>query len=137
MTALADERATKGRNLGAKREYKMADDTTIYAGGMVMINSAGLAIAAAPAANNKGVVGVATATVTNPSGGTKFVEVQEGEFLFAGDTLEQADVGGIVYADDDNIIDETQASNAPIAGKLVEYVGASEGWVAIGLALAS
>jgi len=132
MTALSASRMTKSRGVGRKVKYLMAASTTCYQGGMVCLNSAGLAIPAAAASGNKAVVGVAVKDITSAGSGSYWVEVLEGEFNFAGDTLEQEDVGAIVYADDDQTIDETQASNAPVAGRLIEYVGASEGWVRIG-----
>jgi len=132
MAALSAARMTKSRGLGRKVKYLMKASTTCYQGGMVCIDSSGLAIPAAAASGNRAVVGVAVASVTSASSGSYYVEVLEGEFLFAADTLEQDDVGVIVYADDDQTIDETQASNAPVAGRLIEYVSASEGWVRIG-----
>lgn len=133
MAALTDERATKSRNLGAKRKYLCADSTQFYAGGMVMINSAGKATPAAAAAGNLGGVGVATETFLSTTAGDEWIEVQEGEFLFAADTLGQDDVNVVVYADDDQTIDETQATNAPRMGICTEYVSASAGWVRIGV----
>jgi len=133
MAALSAARITKSKNLGAIKRHPCGVDI-IYAGGMVMIDSAGYAMPAAAASANNGVVGVATETIDNSSGsaGDLNVKVQEGWFLFAGDTLEQEDVGHVVYADDDQTIDETQASNAPVVGILMELVSASSGWVAIG-----
>lgn len=138
MAAASDEVRTVSRHLGAKRKIPMGVDI-IYAGTMVMIDSNGFALPAQASASNKGVHGVATETVDNSAGsaGDKSVEIQEGEFKFAGDTLEQNDVGSVVYADDDQTIDETQATNCPRAGILTEYISASEGWVMIGAALAS
>jgi len=109
----------------------MAASSTIYKGSLVMINSSGLAQAAAASASNLGVVGVATSGVTSGASGDYYVEVQTGEFLFAADTLGQDDVNKLVYADDDNTIDETQAVNAPKCGILTEYVSASQGWVLV------
>ena len=131
MAAATASVPTKSRNLGAKREYLMTSDKTIYAGTLVMLVAGGTAEPASAVASNVGCPGVATRTVTNAASGTSRVEVQEGDFLFAADTLEQEDVGGAVYADDDQTIDETQASNTPKAGILVEYVSASLGWVAV------
>lgn len=138
MTALSAERYTKSRNLGAIRQYPLAA-VAAYKGGIIMINSAGYATPAADAASNKGCVGVALETVDNSGGsaGDKTINVQEGEYLFAGATLGQDDIGGVVYANDDQTIDETQAANQPVAGRLAEYVSASEGWVQIGLTTAS
>jgi hypothetical protein len=127
MAALSAARVTKSRNLGDTREYA-TNGNVIYAGGIVMIGSDGYADAAAAQANNNGCVGVALETV---GASDTVVKVQEGDFLFAGDTLQQEDVGHLCYADDDQTIDETQATNAPVAGILVELVSASEGWVKI------
>lgn len=133
MTALAAARYTKSKNLGSIKRYPVGVDI-IYAGGMVMLNSAGYAMPAAAAATNAGVVGVATETVDNSGGsaGDEFVKVQEGWFLFAGTTLGQTTVGLPVYAEDDQTVDETQGANEPVAGILIEYVSASLGWVMIG-----
>lgn len=131
MAALSAARLTQSKNLGPVKRYLMANATTIHAGGLVMINSDGLAIAAAAAAGNKGVVGVATKSVVG-TGAADYIEVQEGWFLFAGTTLAQTVVGSLVYAEDDQTVDETQAANEPIAGMCVEYVSASAAWVAVG-----
>jgi hypothetical protein len=109
----------------------MANAVTIYQGSLVMLNSSGLAVAAANGAGNKGVVGVATKKVVG-TGATDYVEVQEGWFKFAGATLAQSCVGSLAYAKDDQTVDETQAANDPVAGMFVEYIGASEAWVAVG-----
>jgi len=132
MAALSAKRVTKSRGITRKTRYLMKASTTCYAGGMVCLDSDGLAIPAAAASGNKAVVGVAAATVTSAASGSYYVEALEGEFNFAADTLQQEDVGAMVYADDDQTIDETQASNAPVAGRLIEYVSATEGWVRIG-----
>jgi hypothetical protein len=136
MAALTDNRTTASRKLGVKSEIPVAAAVTIYAGSMVMVDSAGYARPAAASVTNRGVPGVATAKADNASGaaGAIKVEVQEGEFLFAADTLGQDDLGAIMYADDDQTIDETQATNCPRVGYLAEYVSASSGWVRIGLA---
>jgi hypothetical protein len=128
-TALSVARATASKNPGPIKSYLMKASTTIYAGGMVMVDSDGLALPAAASASNHGVIGVALQTKTSASTGTYKIQVQEGWFLFAGTTLEQADVGVLVYAEDDQTIDETAGANEPLAGLLMEYVGASSGWV--------
>lgn len=135
MTAATANRVTASRNLGTKHQVPVAASTTIYAGTIVMIDSAGYARPAAASVTNKGVVGVATAKVDNSSGsaGDLNVIAQEGEFLFAGDTLGQDDLNAIMYADDDQTIDETQATNCPRVGFLTEFVSASSGWVKISI----
>ena len=132
MAALSAKRVTKSRGITRKTRYLMKASTTCYAGGMVCLDSNGLAIPAAAASGNKQVVGVAAATVTSAASGDYFVEALEGEFNFAATSIAQSNVGDIVYAEDDQTVDETSGSNEPTAGKLIEYVSASEGWVRIG-----
>jgi len=134
MTALSDNRATDSRNEGNKIGYPVAASTTIYAGSIVMIDEAGYARPAASRAGLCGAVGVAVAKVDNSSGsaGDLDVQVQSGEFKFAGTTLSQADVGKVVYAEDDQTIDNTRGVNEATAGILTEYVSASVGWIGIG-----
>jgi len=132
MAALSAKRTTSSRGLTRKVRYLMAASTTCYGGGMVCLNSSGLAIPAAAAADNRAVVGVAVADVTSAASGSYYVEVLEGEFLMDAQTIAQDDTYKIVYADDDATIDDAQATNAPVAGRLIEYVSASSGWVRIG-----
>lgn len=131
-TALAAARLTASKNQGAIKRYLMTDSITIYAGSLVMIVDAGTVEAAAATASNQGVAGVALETKTSGTA-DMYIQVQEGWFLFAGDTLEQGDVGLPVYADDDQTVDETASTNAPCAGVLMEYVSASSGWVHVAL----
>lgn len=136
MVALAANAPRPARNLGPKRSYPVLTNVRIYAGALVMITSAGYAAPAAASASNLGCVGVAVAEANNTGGasGAISVEVQEGEFLFAGDTLTVASNSAIIFADDDNTVDETQAANLPRAGFCSEFVSATEAWVAVGLA---
>ena len=133
MAALSAARMTKSRSPGRLVAYKVTSGETVHAGGLVMISSAGTAQAAAASASNQGCVGVATATVTGSAAGETVV-VQEGIFLFDGDSLAQTAVGAKVYADDDQTVDETQATNCPVAGICVEFVSASSAWVDVSLA---
>lgn len=128
---------TQKRNEGAKYRLKAAAEK-IPAGVMVMMNNAGFAAnAAAEASNTTGVIGIATETVDNSGGsaGDERITVIECEALMAATSLEQEDVGNVVYASDNQTIDETQASNAPAAGWLTEMVSASQGWVKVGFGL--
>jgi len=131
MAALSAKRITKSRGLTRKVQYLMANGVTVYAGGMVCLNSSGLAIPAAAAADNRAVVGICVASVTSADA-TTWCEVLEGEFLMDAQTLAQDDCFKIVYADDDATVDDAQAANAPVAGRLIEFVSASSGWVRIG-----
>lgn len=137
MAALTAARLTKSRGGLRLQKYPVAASTTIYAGSMVMINSAGYAVPAAAAANNKGTVGVAVATVDNSSGsaGDLDVSAQEGEFLFEGDSLDQANLGDIMFSMDDQTVgdDATATGDEPRCGRLTEFVSATSGWLRIGL----
>lgn len=142
MTALSATRLTKSRWLGETHAYLAADSLTFYHGGLVMLDSAGLLRPAAALAGNQGCVGMAELTPAggfldgskaSGTGGDVWIPVREGLFSYAGATLEQEDVGKLVYAADDQTIDETPTGAAgaalPIVGPLIEYVGASEGYV--------
>lgn len=130
MTALSANRLTESKSPGDTKLFPMAASTTIYAGSMVCLNSAGYAVPAAALAGNKGVIGVAVAKVVNSgSAGDTNILVQEGLFKFAGATLAQSNVGSLMFAADDQTVDDAGLIDLPIAGPLVEYVGASEGWV--------
>jgi hypothetical protein len=131
-TALSAARVTDCRYTGQSKRYLMKASDTIYAGGLVMVNSSGTAEPAAASASNAGVVGVAQTTVTAAASGSYYITVTSGVLCkFAGTTLGQDDVGDVVYAEDDQTVDETAGSNEPVAGVLLQYVSASEGWVLI------
>lgn len=131
MTALSAARATDSKHPGDIQDFAVAGSTTIYAGGMVMLKSDGYAAPAAASASNQGVIGIALETVNNSAGsdGDLNVKVQEGTFKVAGTTLAQTSVGLRVYAEDDQTVDETQGSNEPLAGILVQVDSATVGWV--------
>ena len=130
---------TTSRHTKSKRHiryttYKMADDVTINQGMMVMLTSTGLAKEAVAEASNKGVVGVATATVVNPAGGTETIKVEEGDFEFVGVGLAQGEVGDACYASNGETFSNAQGTNEPAAGKLVEYIDAAKGVLRLQLA---
>jgi hypothetical protein len=131
MTALAANYARPSRKLGKTHLVPVNGGSRIYQGAAVMIDPDGFARPAAALASNRGCWGCATKEADNTSGadGAIYVVVQEGEYLFAADTLEQNDVGARAYADDDNTADETQAANAPQLGLVGEYVSATSGWI--------
>lgn len=138
MVALAEARSTDSRNLKDPVSYPMAVDI-IYAGSLVRINAAGFLAPAAAEASTGGCVGVAFETVDNSGGsaGDLRCDVQEGHFRFAATSIVQGDVGAVMFASDDQTFDETQGANEPIAGKLVEFLSATEGVIAVGLAHSS
>lgn len=138
MAALTGARVTESKGDLKPREYKVAASALCYAGGIAMLASTGGVKPATAEASNKGCVGVFAETVDNSSGslGDKVVKVLEGTFKFAGTTLSDADVGSLVYAEDDQTVDETQATNEPRAGILEKIDSTSIGWVRMSLEIA-
>lgn len=139
MTALTTNKERPHRNAGVRRTYPVAAAERIFNGALVMIDvmadSVAYAREAVASATNRGCVGVATAEVNNTSGGSGAlnVTVLEAEFLFAATTV-SGGLGSLAYAEDDNTVDETQASNEPVAGVITGVTGASECWVAVSAA---
>ena len=129
MAALSAARQTKSRSLGKKVSYEMDASATIYAGSLVMIKSTGEAAAATAEASNRGIVGVATQTVTSTASGAERITVQEGIFLVDGVSINFASVGSKVYASDDQTVSVTQASNEPLAGVCAEAVSSTSAWI--------
>ena len=129
--ALSADRVTQRKVPGLK-SFPVKDATIIYAGGMVAIQNDGHAIPAADAANLK-VVGVAKKTVDNSAGadGDLWVEVEQGLFLFTASSITQAMVGKMMYVVDDETFDDAVGTNGVKAGKLVEYVSTTKGWIRI------
>lgn len=131
MAALTTDRVTPKKLPGLK-SYGVAASTKIYAGAMVAVNNAGFAIPAADSANLK-VVGVAEKTVDNSSGanGDLKVNVMTGIFKFNATSIAQNLTGRQMYIVDDNTFDESLGTNGVKAGKLVEFVSSTEGWIEI------
>lgn len=134
MTALAKNtnRLTKGS--GKVKSYPVLTNVRIYQGAAVMITSGGFAAPAAAGAGNKGCAGFATKEANNTGGasGAISVEVEEGTILLAATSITQAMVGDVMYAQDDNTIDEDAGTNLPVAGVLVEFVSTTQGWCKVG-----
>ncbi len=129
MAALTANRNTNSRE-ATQKSYPVAA-VKIYKGSLVAINVAGFAT---PATNTAGltVVGVADELVDNSAGaaGDKNIRVQSGRaFLFAATSITQAMVGEVMYVVDDQTFDDVAAEVK--AGRLVEYVSATSGWIAI------
>jgi len=132
MAALTAAKVVKSRGITRNVKYLMAASTTCYQGGLICINSAGLATPAADVSGHKQCVGVAVASVTSAASGSYYVEVLEGEFLLAASAVAQAGVGAMAYAEDDQTVDDAGSSNEPVAGKIIEYVSSTSCWVRVG-----
>ena len=129
MAAATAERNTDRKDPGYKAFPIMAN-VRIFKGTKVAINSTGFAVPATNAANQR-VVGVADAGVDNTGGasGAKNVTVREGVYRFAASSITQAMVGQMMYVVDDQTFDDAVGTAAIKAGRLVEFISATEGWI--------
>ena len=131
MALSADKEAK--RSEGTQRSYSVYQSTTIYKGGLVVLNSTGYAIAGVDTASVK-FVGVATENIDNSTGasGAKFVVVDKtGEFEFTmTSNSTQALVGTQVYITDDTTVNST-STNTIKCGFITEYVSATKARVRI------
>jgi len=131
MTALAANGNLDYRGPFILRQYPMGAAKKVWKGSKVVLDTTtGLAEAATDAANKK-VVGVATKACDNSLGaaGALNCEVLVGEVKVEGSSLEQVDVGKLVYIIDDATVgDGTAASNDIPSGTMTEYISATECW---------
>lgn len=135
MAASSADRNTKKLGTGGLGSFPVYQDTTIYAGTLVCINSSGYAIPAANTAGNK-LVGVAREQVVNTAAagygtsGDLNVEVERmGCFEFVSSGLTIANVGDAVYITDDQTV-STSAANV-YAGVIAKYVSATSAYIDI------
>lgn len=109
----------------------------IYAGGFVCVNTGhGYAIPGADAAGNV-CMGIAESEADNSGGLSGAINVRvrrAGVFLMNATSIAITSHGVIMYVVDDQTFDETQAGNSVVAGVLVKYVSATQGWIDIGRA---
>lgn len=118
---------------GCKRSFPVAASTHIYQGTMVFINTSGYA-SGATATGVNGFAGIAVSEVNNTgSAGDLEVEVHtEGDFVLVGaGTYSQADVGAVIYGDDNYTISTSIGSTSVPVGRCVDYVSDTELCVAI------
>lgn len=113
---------------GTIRSYQVAASTKIYQGTLVFLTAAGYADDDTATGVN-GFLGIAKEYVDNSSGsaGDLSVEVYtEGDFELVGSGFAQADVGSIVYAEDNFTIGVSISSASVPIGKVVRYVSATK-----------
>jgi hypothetical protein len=131
--ALTAERDTPQRS-GESISATMASNVIIYAGGMVALDSNGLAAPAADTAGHK-VIGRARATVDNRTAvysAAKTIAIDRGVFRWANaDAIVAADIGQLAYVTDDQTVNQTGGGQAIIAGAIVD-VDAVGVWVDTG-----
>jgi|CXWL01.1.fsa_nt_gi hypothetical protein len=129
MAAASSERNTDRKDPGYKA-YPVLASTRIYKGTLVAIDNAGYATPATNAASQR-VVGVADAGANNSAGasGAINVVVREGVYKFAASSITQAMVGQMMYVVDDQTFDDAIGTAGIKAGRLVEFVSTTEGWI--------
>jgi hypothetical protein len=129
--------------------FKQKGSTTIYAGSLVALNggyaapgaTATARVAVGRAKKTTIVAGADGTAVTDASGavvpGSPYIEVEEGIFKWANsgsDAVVAADVGALVYIEDDQTVSHT-ATGKSAAGRCVQLD--SDGvWVRTGLGVA-
>lgn len=132
MAALTSDRNTKLRE-GKFLALPVAASTTIHAGAIVCVNSAGYAVPGSTATTLKA-AGVAGKAVRNTgAAGAERVEVKKGVYCFGNSTSSDAialtDIGADCYIVDDQTVAKTSATNTrSIAGKVFD-VDADGVWV--------
>lgn len=133
MAALTKDRVTESKLVGFK-SYPVGA-VKIYAGSLVCLNTAGYAV---PAADTVGfvIVGIADEQVDNSAGaaGDLWIKVKAPILARLDCTsITQAMLGRKVYVVDDHTVDEEfqNLTNSVLAGVLVEYISATEGWISI------
>lgn len=126
MTALTTERRTAERK-GERLSAPAAADVKVFAGALVMLDSAGNATPGATATGCYG-AGCADETVDNTSGaaGAKTVAIRQGVFAFAsaggGDAIGRADIGKKCYIVDDQTVALTDGTGTrSLAGQIVDF----------------
>jgi hypothetical protein len=80
------------------------------------------------------VCGVADERIDNSAGGNgdKWIKVKAPIVArFNASSITQAMVGQVMYVVDDNTFDDAVGTNAIKAGKLVEFISTTEGWLEV------
>lgn len=117
------------RQDGNRRSYPVKASTKIYDGTLVFLTTGGYADDDTATGVN-GFVGIANgeADNTNGSDGDITVEVfAEGDFVLVGaGTYSQADVGSVIYGDDNYTINTSIGSTSVPIGKCVGFVSATK-----------
>lgn len=134
MAALTKDRITETKLPGLKA-YPVAASTKIYANSLVCLNTSGYLV---PAADTVGFVcmGIADEQIDNSSGaaGDLWCKVKSPIIARLDCTsITQAMLGRKVYVVDDHTVDEEfqNLTNSVLAGVLVEFISAIEGWISI------
>ena len=131
MAALTENRETDRKD-GVLLAVPVKGSTTIYKGAQCAFDANGYLVPAADTAGLKGGL-VAYEKVDNSAGADGAVKCRvyrRGIFLFKATAITLAMVGDMMYVVDDQTFDDSVA-NGVMAGRLVDYVSATEGWIDI------
>lgn len=114
------------KTMGGQKAYKMAANTTIYKGALVMLNAAGFVVPGADTAACL-FVGVAYETKTNGAvaGATSVIVEKSGEYEYNfGGVATIATVGQAVKITDDNTVNTT-TTNSVACGFVADFLSAT------------
>lgn len=131
MALLSADRITLRKDPNLK-SYPIKTATKIYSGGIVAVDVNGFALPAADASGLR-VVGVAKETIDNTGAdGALSINVERNvSFLFDASSITQAMVNKVMYVVDDHTFDDAVGTNGIKAGRLLEYVSTTKGWILI------
>jgi hypothetical protein len=132
MAVLTDNRETDRKD-GVLLAVPVKGSTTIYKGAQVAIDADGYLVPASDAAGLRGGM-VAYEKVDNSAGADGDVKCRvyrKGIFLFDASSITLAMVGDMMYVVDDQTFDEATGTNAIMAGRLVDFVSTTKGWIDI------
>ena len=132
MTALAADRNTQSK-IGDLMIYPVEAGEVIYKGALVTVDADGYLMPAQDTSGHR-LVGVADEKVDNTGGadGDLNCRVASGrKFRFAASSITQAMVNQVMYIVDDQTFDDGNGTNAIKAGRLVEFISTTEGWIFI------
>jgi hypothetical protein len=116
------------RQDGQRRSYPVKGSTKILDGTLVFLTAGGYADDDTATGVN-GFVGIANGEADNTDGSDGDIEVEvfaEGDFVLVGSGFVQADVGSVVYAEDNYTIGVSISTASVPIGKAVRFVSASK-----------
>lgn len=132
MAVLTDNRETDRKD-GVLLAIPVKGATKIYKGAQVAIDANGFLVPASDTADLRAGL-VAYEKVDNSTGADGDVKCRvyrRGIFLFDATSITLAMVGDMMYVVDDQTFDEAKGTNAIMAGRLVDFVSATKGWIDI------
>jgi len=132
MTALVSDRNTPKRERDDVEAHPVQNGVTIFAGALVALNAAGMAI---PGAVGVGLIAVGRADQRVTGDGIKPVTTRRGTFRWvnsaAGDAITLAEIGDQAYIVDDQTVAKTDGGGTRSPAGIIRNVDAQGVWVAI------